>query len=55
MTTINLLDKDKKVGAIRMDLSKAFDRLNHKLLRAKINADDFSFNTIKLVQSYLSE
>ena len=38
-----------------MDLSKAFDTLNQNLLLAKLNAYDFSFNAIKLVQSYLSE
>ena len=29
---IHALDKSKKVGIIFMDLSKAFDALNHKLL-----------------------
>ena len=38
-----------------MDLSKAFDTLNHNLLLAKLNAYDLSFNAIKIVQSYLSE
>ena len=49
------LDKDKKVGTIFMDLSKAFDTLNHNLLLARLNAYGFSFNAIKFVQSYLSE
>ena len=49
------LDKCKKVGSIFMDLSKAFDTLKHNLLLAKLNAYGFSFNAIKLVQSYLSE
>ena len=38
-----------------MDLSKAFDTLNHNLLLAKLNAYGFSFNAIKFIQSYLSE
>ena len=32
------LDKDKSVGAIVMDLSKALDSLNHDLLIAKLEA-----------------
>ena len=49
------LDKGKKVGTIFMDLSKAFDTLNHNLLLAKLDAYGFSLNAIKFVQSYLSE
>ena len=49
------IDKGKKVGTIFMDLSKAFDTLNHNLLLAKLTAYGFSFNAIKFVQSYLSE
>ena len=49
------LDKGKKVGTIFMDLSKAFDTLNHNLLLVKLNAYGSSFNTIKLNQSYLWE
>ena len=49
------LDKGKKVGIIFMDLSKAFNTLNHNLLLAKLNASGFSFNAIKFMKSYLSE
>ena len=49
------LYKGKKVGAIFMDLSKAFDTLNHNFLLAKLNAYVFFFNAIKFVQSYLLE
>ena len=49
------LDKGKKIGTIFMDLSKVFATLNHNLLLAKLNAYGFCFNTIKFVQSYLSE
>ena len=36
-----LLNKSQKVGAIIMDLSKAFDTLNHKLLLQKVQAYGF--------------
>ena len=49
------LDKGKMFGTIFMDLSKAFDTLDHNLLLAKLNAHGFSFNAIKFIQSYLSE
>ena len=38
-----------------MDLSKAFDCLNHELLIAKLSAYGFSPNALQLVHSYLSE
>ena len=49
------LDKSEKTGTIFMDLCKAFDTLNHNLLLAKLNAYGFSFSTIKVIHSYLSE
>ena len=47
------LDKGKKVDTIFMDLTKAFDTLNHNLLLAKLKAYGSSFNVIKFIQSYL--
>ena len=47
------LDEGNNVGAILMDLSKAFDTLNHNLLLAKLNAYGFSNNSLKFIQSYL--
>ena len=41
-------------GAILMDLSKAFDCLNHELLIAKLEAYGFSRSALKLVYDYLS-
>ena len=46
------LDKGKSVGAIFMDLSKAFDTLNHDLLIAKLEAYGFSENSLNYIQSY---
>ena len=43
------LDKGKHVGAVFMDLSKAFDALNHDLLIAKLEAK----NSLKVINSYL--
>ena len=37
-----------------MDLSKAFDCLNHELLLAKLNAYGFSIDAIKMVHSNLT-
>ena len=47
------LDKGKSVGAIFMDMSKAFDTLHHDLLIAKLEADDFSENSLNYIQCYL--
>ena len=41
--------------AILMDLSKAFDCLNHELLIAKLSAYGFSRPALKLIYTYLHE
>ena len=38
-----------------MDLSKAFDNLNHDLLIAKFHAYGFDIKTLKLLHSYLTK
>ena len=38
-----------------MDLSKAFDTINHELLIAKLYAYGFSEDALKLIHSYLSD
>ena len=48
-----ILDNNGYAGAIIMDLSKAFDTINHELLVAKLNAYGFSRNSLLLINSYL--
>ena len=48
------LDKRGYGGAILMDLSKAFDTLNHDLLIAKLHAYGFIKSSLVLSKSYLS-
>ena len=49
------LDNKGYEGAVLMDLSKAFDTLNHDLLIAKIYAYSFDIKTLKLLHSYLKK
>ena len=42
-------------GAVLMDLSKAFDTLNHDFLIAKLDMYGFDKQTLKLISSYLSK
>ena len=47
------LDKQGYAGAIIMDLSKAFDTINHDLLLAKLSAYGFDRHSLLLIHSYL--
>ena len=49
------LDNKKYVGAILMDLSKAFDCIPHELLIAKMDAHCFSENALTFFLSYLKQ
>ena len=58
---VSFLEKWKKIlddkgfgSAVLMDLSKAFDTLNHKLLIAKLCADNFNRGSLKLINDYLT-
>ena len=58
---VSLIEKWKKIlddkgfgGAVLMDLSKAFDTLNHELLIAKLHAYGFNRDSLKLINDYLS-
>ena len=48
------LDKNFIVGAVLMDLSKAFDCIPHDLIIAKLAAYGFKRETLRLIYSYLN-
>ena len=50
----NIWDKKGYGGAVLMDLSNAFDTLNHDLLIAKLHAYGFTKESLKLIKSYLT-
>ena len=50
----NTLDQNGYGGAILMDLSKAFDTINHDLLIAKLGACGSDAASLKLIRSYLA-
>ena len=47
------VDSEECVSALFLDLSKAFDTINHDFLLAKLKAYGFSPNALKLMHSYL--
>ena len=49
------LDNNHIVGAVFMDLSKAFDSLPHSLLISKLNAYGLSISACNLMASYLQD
>ena len=48
-----ILNKKLRVGALFMDLSKAFDTLDHSLLLAKLSVYGFDNNCLSFIRSYL--
>jgi ribonuclease P/MRP protein subunit RPP40 len=48
------LDARKQIDVIYMDFSKAFDRVDHKLLLTKLDSFGISDNLIQLIASYVS-
>ena len=49
----SVLDRKGDAGVILMDLSEAFDTLNHDLLIAKLHECGFSEDSLKLMNNYL--
>ena len=49
------LDGQGFAGGVLMDLSKAFDCLNHELLIAKLHCYGFSKKSLQLIMSYLKD
>ena len=49
----NTVGKCKHIGAVFMDLSKAFDTINHDLVIAKLKAYGFSTNALLFMLSYV--
>ena len=54
MTAESFLDNGGVSGALLTDLSKAFDCILHDLLIAKLAAYGFDYNSLQMLQSYLS-
>ena len=51
----NALDNNNIIGAVFMDLSKAFDCLSHSLLIAKLNAYGMTYSSCCLLSDYLTD
>ena len=51
----NALDKKENIGAILMDLSKAFDFISHILMICKLKFYGYSDESCMLIKSYLEE
>ena len=49
-----LQNKGQKVSVIIMDLSKAFDSLNHKLLIKKLQGYSFDKKSLSFIESYFT-
>ena len=50
----NSIDNREAIVAVAVDLSKAFDAINHRLLLQKLKAYSFSLHALEMMSSYLS-
>ena len=48
------MDNGGVVGAVFLDLKKDFDTVNHKILISKLSSFNFSSQTLRWLESYLS-
>ena len=53
-TWLTALNKREMVGAVFLDLSKAFDLVNHNILMKKLAAYNINQTTLTLIRSYLT-
>ena len=53
-TRRSVLKKDNKVEALVLNLSKAFDTLNHNLLLCELKAYGFDTTALRFIQNYFS-
>lgn len=51
----SFLDKGGVVGAVFLDLKKAFDTVNHSVLLTKLSKFNFSHNAVSWIESYLRD
>ena len=51
----NILDNNGYAGTVLMDLSKAFDTINHDFLIAKLHTYGIGKEDLTLIASYLSD
>ena len=52
---LKAVDKCKLIGAVFLDLAKAFDLLDHELLLQKLQKYKFSYTSLQWFSSYLND
>ena len=52
---LKTVDKGELIGAVFLDLSKAFDLLDHELLLQKLQKYKCSYTSLQWVPSYLND
>ena len=50
-----ILERNGYAAGILMDLSKAFDTINHRLMIAKLHAYGFDISALEIINDYLSD